>query len=466
MAGRPDLAGTFSRSAAARVAGGLPVRVVAAVVAALACSILAGAVLISWHARASVALELRTAMAGAVRIVATAPELAAARPMRLERLVRTFDGDRHVRAVLLERGGEMAAQSHPFTMRRPPPDWFISIFDPRQPDRRFAIGARNVLVLHPEATNEVGEVWTGFRDGALILALFLGLAVLLVTRAVVLALRPLSDIDQGMAQIGGGDYAVRIAGRGPAETRRLSGGFNAMAGRLEQMDGENRRLNEQLLTLQEEERAEFARDLHDEIGPQLFAMSIDTGEVRELAAARRWREIAARADLMEGAVGRMQAHVRDMLARLRPIRAVEFGLEPALTDLVAFWRARKPAIGFDLAFDLDEEAMGLGVREALYRVAQEALSNAVRHGRPARISIEARADRRTGVMVRIADDGATTRTAVASAPAFGLAGMRERMEALGGELAAGPTEGGGWAVLARAPIAAAQSELLEAGDAG
>ena len=398
MARLPDFSGKTSRSAsrsparaALDVGATLHGRVMLAALAALAFSLAVGAAALLWDARRSVDAELGSAMASAVQAVRTGQQDADAAPARL---IAVFDGNRHVRAVLLDARGAPAAASHPYAPPNPPPAWFVALIDPHAAPR--TLGA---IRIEPDPINEIGEVWTGLRDAALIVALLSVLALVLIRRAVTRALRPLEAVSGALARVGAGDFEARVAAGGTVELGRLAEGFNAMAGQLDAFDRENRRLNEQLLTVQEEERAELARDLHDEIGPYLFAVNID-------AAAT-----PPRVDLIQTAVSHMQTQVTDMLRRLRPIRAVEFGLVSAVEDLVAFWRARRPDIAFDLRMRVDDEALGLGVREAFYRVVQEALSNAVRHGAPTQIAVEITAPRRRAPR---ACGSSTTASAVAT----------------------------------------------------
>src|SRR5207247_8761203 len=79
--------------------------------------------------------------------------------------------------------------------------------------------------------------------------------------------RPLCCLPAAMEEVGEGRYRTRIDGRLTPELARLRDSFNRMAARLVEADATNRRLNEQLLTLQDQERSELARDLHDEVGP-------------------------------------------------------------------------------------------------------------------------------------------------------------------------------------------------------
>ena len=85
---------------------------------------------------------------------------------------------------------------------------------------------------------------------------------------------------------------------------------------------QNRRLNERLPTLQAEERADLARDLHDEIGPLLFAVGMTAATIERLADSGRVDTIPTQVAAIHDAVGRMQRHVRAILERLRPIRAI------------------------------------------------------------------------------------------------------------------------------------------------
>ena len=420
----------------------LHARVILAACAALAASLAVGAIALVWDARRSVDSELASAMASAAQAVRSGVQDAGASDPAntvLPRLVKVFDGNRHVRAVLLDAGGAARAASHPFVPADPPPGWFIGLIDPHAPAERLSAPAGAAIRLEPVPVNEIGEVWSGLRDALLIVGLLSGLAMVLIRRAVTQALKPLTAVSGALARVGAGDFEARVAPGGTVELEGLAQGFNAMAGQLDSIDRENRRLHEQLATVQEEERAEIARDLHDEIGPYLFAVNID-------AAAN-----PPRVELIQAAVAHMQTQVTDMLRRLRPLRAVEFGLISAIEDLVGFWRARRGDIAFDVSLAIDDAALGLGVREALYRVTQEALSNAVRHGAPSHIALSVEIAAGEVAVLRVADNGAAAERP-GGRPRFGLSGMRERLAALGGELSIDTGAGQGWTVIARAPL--------------
>jgi two-component system sensor histidine kinase UhpB len=124
---------------------------------------------------------------------------------------------------------------------------------------------------------------------------------------------------------------------------------------------------------------------------------------------------------------------------------------------VAFWRGRHPEIRFEVSIPPEETPMAGAVRETLYRVVQEGLSNAIRHGRPSRVTIRIRAEGEW-VEARVSDDGA--RAAAPGPEGFGLTGMRQRLAAVGGALEV--RRGAGWTLIARAPAAAGVGDLMVA----
>ena len=225
-----------------------------------------------------------------------------------------------------------------------------------------------------------------------------------------------------------------------------------MAAQLAGTTDRNRLLTEQLLTIQDEERADIARDLHDEIGPHLFGVNMDAQMIMQLNEAGRHDAVTEQVQSIKAAVGHMQRQVRDLLGRLRPTSVTEFGLRAAISDLVRFWEARRPDIVFDWAVTDEDDLFPEAVKEAAYRIVQEAANNAVRHGNPKTIRIAVEVEDRSDVLVTVLDDGVNP-GAQRESSGLGLLGMRERTTALGGSLTFGRTAGAvGWSVIARLPL--------------
>jgi two-component system sensor histidine kinase UhpB len=414
----------------------------------LAVTLSLGCALAGWHAVGSVRTELQAALATGRQTVANSLEENTL-PNELRQIVATFDGNRHVVATLTDGPGAVIASSVLQAPARPIPGWFRRAIGPRLDPVMLAVPS-GAIVLIADPTNEVGEVWGQANDTARTLALFFTLTVVLIYWAIGRALAPLERLAGAFGRLGLGDYAARLDPVGPPELVRLAGGFNRMAEQLGDVEAQNRLLQEQLLTLQEEERADLARDLHDEIGPFLFAAGIDAAGIPSLLQAGRVAEVGDRADAIRDSVVHMQAHIRTILGRLRPLSFGAVGLGEAIGNLVAFWHDRHPDIDFVLDVAEEDDALTEAVRATVCRIVQESLCNAVRHGGPARIEISVTRDA-ADVVVRVADDGAGPGAAGVT-PGFGLVGMRERVRAQAGTLAISARAGGrGLAVTARLP---------------
>ena len=427
----------------------------------LAASLAVGGVIACFNASRSVQTEMRSALAVAQQVIETSiAQLGGSDDPRrdIERLVASFKGNRHLRVVV---SGDEDAVAAP-TVELPPvgevPDWFIRLVGVPATAVRIpvSIGGRNhgTVLIETDPHNEILEIWEEFGDSLFILVLFSVPTVLLVYFFIGRALRPLDRLAAALSRIGQGDYGIRFSGRLPRELSRLRDSFNLMAGQLAEMNSENRRLNEQLLTLQEEERSDIARDLHDEIGPFLFAINVDAANISRHVDAGRTGQIRSYVQSIVEAVSHMQKQVRSMLGQLRPIGLAEFGLAEAIDNLIEFWRRRYPNIVYRLEFAPQTESFGELIDPTIYRVVQESLSNAVRHTRPTIISVSVLLEQedRNGqeaVTVMVADDGHGM--AETSAVGYGLLGMSERVKAMGGRLTISSKPGEGFTVTATIP---------------
>jgi two-component system sensor histidine kinase UhpB len=449
----------------------LRARVIGLIGLVLLISMLMGAVCAGLETRAALAEELRSGLVGAEQTVRSAFEdlPRSDHPTRdLRQLVSTFNGNRHVRAVLIARDGRRVAASTSGDAAHPAPPWFQALLDATPAPRTLAtppdVPGLRAIMLVPTAALDVDSAWAEVVGVAVVLlsSTLLGLALVYV--AIGAALRPLDTLSHAFIDIGDGDYRRRVDRTGPPELLRLQQGFNDMVARLSAMSERNQLLTRQLLTLQEEERAEIARDLHDEIGPHLFAANLDAQMISEMCARRRHKDIPAQVAIIQEAIGHIQRQVRDLLGRLRPTSATELGLGAAIVDLTRFWGARRPDIAFSLSLLAEEADLSETLKDVSYRVIQEAVNNAIRHGDPRAIQIVLALDAGE-LIVRVADDGLGGGKAKGPS-GFGLLGMRERVVACGGVLSFGPDPGLiGWTVVAKLPCpvqaqAQAQAQAL------
>ncbi|MEV7009688.1 sensor histidine kinase [Streptosporangium sp. NPDC051022] len=193
------------------------------------------------------------------------------------------------------------------------------------------------------------------------------------------------------------------------------------------------------------EREQLARDLHDTVAHHVSAMAIRAQAGLATSASRP--DAATEAlQLIEAEAARALSEMNAMVRVLRRDRPVELTPGRRVTDLREL--ADRPRVGpsveVEMSGDLDGVPPSIGA--AIYRIAQESVTNARRHARHAtRIEVLVAVDD-TSVRLRVSDDGDTGSVRPAASPGYGLIGMTERADLLGGTCVAGPNPGRGWTV--------------------
>ncbi|GGX35398.1 histidine kinase [Streptomyces malachitofuscus] len=273
--------------------------------------------------------------------------------------------------------------------------------------------------------------------------LTVGLAAMLVANALLLrfGLAPLQRLTRAMttADLLRPGHRPEVGGRG--EIAELITTFNTMLDRLED---ERATSSARALSAQEGERRRIAQELHDEVGQSLTAVLLQLKRAAdhappELGDELRQVQETTRASLEE---------IRRIARRLRPGVLDELGLASALKALATEFGGSGLSVQHSLAGDLPE--LDRETELVIYRVAQEGLTNIVRHSQARRAEL---ALSRTpgGVLLRVRDDG---RGIVGAAEGAGIRGMRERALLVGAGLAVEPGPGGGTEVRLAVPVPA------------
>lgn len=247
-------------------------------------------------------------------------------------------------------------------------------------------------------------------------------------------LAPFRVILRGIERLRSGDFSTRQPRLAVAEFDALAEALNETAAALQDASDTRTELTRRLFTVQESERRALARELHDEFGQCLTA-------TRALAAAiaQSGETTAQDGARIAEISGQMMDSLRAELSRLRPPDLDELGLGPALERLVAGWRARMPGVRFVLRFRGDVDGVPDALSLSLYRIAQECLTNAIRHGTPKTVSLIVEVG--DAVTLTTTDDGSAN-AETAAADGYGLLGIRERVGALGGHFTLERTETG------------------------
>lgn len=208
--------------------------------------------------------------------------------------------------------------------------------------------------------------------------------------------------------------------------------------------------NRQQREIRNQERVALARELHDTVAHHVSAIAVQAqaGGVVVGSQPEKAAEVLA---AIESEASRTLAEMRSMVRLLREEEVVDYAPQRGVADLPALARVdRTPAVEVSLSGSLTQLARP--VDAALYRLAQESLTNAVRHARGATcVAIDVRREG-DAVRLRVSDDGRIEPGV--PKPGFGLLGMAERAQLLGGSLTAGPGPEGGWVVEASLPVKA------------
>ncbi|MGC2781323.1 MAG: HAMP domain-containing protein, partial [Bradyrhizobium sp.] len=204
---------------------------------------------------------------------------------RLNRIVGDLGQLRHVSVTRQA----MPVQPQPSPgVGRAAPAWFIALVHPDKTSVSMPVtvaGKADTLVITSHPDDEIAEIWDGIITqlvvGSLVGVALFGITMLVVGRA----LAPLSDLSEAMSRIEAGAYDARVKPGGAPELAALCGQLNHLAGALGEAVEEKRRLAERTVSLQDIERKEIARELHDEFGPYLFALRAHAGSLVRVADA-------------------------------------------------------------------------------------------------------------------------------------------------------------------------------------
>ncbi|WP_439541322.1 sensor histidine kinase [Hyphomicrobium sp.] len=265
--------------------------------------------------------------------------------------------------------------------------------------------------------------------GIAILAAFIVGHALLPARAIIDALRRLEE----------GQLALRLTRFRSTEFNHIANAVNRLAATLFQTHSERLALTNRLFQVQEDERRALARDLHDEFGQALTATSALATLIESGAPADR-PDIAKDARSIAKAQSHMMDALRSTLVRLRSQSIEEVGLEASLRQLINDFNAQSNT-GTVFKLQMSGSIADLHKRIAvdLYRIVQECLTNASKHGRPTEVSVrlEHVMDRAPHVSLTVEDNGGGDVSKVRTSSGHGILGIRERLAGLGGALSIG-----------------------------
>jgi two-component system sensor histidine kinase UhpB len=286
------------------------------------------------------------------------------------------------------------------------------------------------IVFAPDLSADVFEKWMGFVAIVASGSALLLLAAISAYLTSGTALRPLAQLGAGLTRMRNGNYATAIPVVGPPEIRKSCQEANQLATTLAGLSRDNRELLRRIVAMQDDERRELARELHDEMGPLLFAVRANAVALSESAADGTPEPGSATHGILEAAEALQRAN-RHILERLSPIYVAEIGLYESIQTLLRTTQSQARRLRLSSAIDPKLDDLDGLLSQTCYRVIQEGLTNVLRHAHATRMDITATIESGQ-IAIAISDDG----IGLPDGWSFGrgLTGMHERVRALDGIL--------------------------------
>jgi two-component system, NarL family, sensor histidine kinase UhpB len=312
------------------------------------------------------------------------------------------------------------------------PRWFIYLLALPEIGASFPvmIGANHVadIVFAPDLSADLYEKWVGFLAIAISGAGLIVLTGVIAYFTVGAALRPLQDLGAGLTRMRKGDYDDLIPVSGPPEIRKSAEEANELARTLGQLSHDNRSLLRKIVSLQDDERRDLARELHDELGPLLFGIRANAVALLEAIPPEKADLDSSARGVLQSAEALQHAN-RRILDRLRPLYIQELGLERSVETLLQNARSQAPEMSLTSSIDRRLADVDGILSQTVYRVIQEGVTNVLRHAKASSMNVDA-AIERDQLVIEISDDGA----GFPQGNVFGrgLTGMHERVRALSG----------------------------------
>ena len=360
--------------------------------------------------------------------------------------------------------GELIYRSPPslYKIGREAPLWYARLVSsPLTPKNIILPNGRIVLKADPSRATLDG--WDNLQP--LLYMVFAGfiLGTALVHALIGRATRPLRQVVDGLRRMEQGAYDTRLPALSGREGQQISHAFNAMARSVQdaalakqqareatQALAENRELTQLIQTRIEQERGAIARELHDELGQQVTAIkSAGLAIARRATGSDELIERSAR--LVVDCADQIYDGVHRLISELRPLALDRFGLHDALQDMLGDWRVYHPDMGLTLSTSGVLEGLDNALATAVYRIVQEAVNNALRHAQASCIDVSVAATD-THLQLDVVDNGHGRLELLQATDHFGVLGMRERAQALGGSFELKQVEPSGVRICVRLPV--------------
>jgi two-component system sensor histidine kinase UhpB len=431
------------------------------------CILLLGGSITIWQARNAIDKEVDSSINLAVQLIKFGFSQASQAPINETDWLLQFTNlnqTRHLQLQLKAPTGEIISIAHKnrqINDDEKPPHWFVALVESQHLQAEHPIttfgGKQLTLIIQANPLDEITEVWEesiGFFGLLLLLTLFTFLAVNVAFNK---ALKSILVIVNALKAIETGQYSQKLPDFSIQEYDSIAKAINLMTDQLNTSQQENRSLTQHTLEIQEDERQRLSQELHDELGQSLTAIKVMAVTAGRFQAATMGSKVDIKqaTESIISICDHLMTVVRSMMHQLHPLVLTELGLKATMEDLLQHWSTRNP--GLKLTLDCPDEIDHLEQKISIqvFRVVQECLTNIVRHAQAGQATISLEIMKPSATLrilrLRVMDDGQGC-AADRIKTGFGLLGMRERINSLGGELTIQSQPQQGMNIIASIPL--------------
>lgn len=416
-----------------------------------------GVVVAIWQARKAVENEVNSSFNLALQMIDLGFSHLSRVPLtefEWLRQISAIQQTRHIHLLILNEQGkevEWFVSKSDEKDEALPPQWFIKAVSTEYPSADYSIklidGRTKKIIVRADPLDEIIEAWgesqSYFWSTVLMLVvIFLGVNAIFNSM-----LRTVRTIVVGVRRVESGQYSKKLPHFQISEFDEIASEINHLSDALRVAKENNQALARHTMQIQESERRNLSRELHDEMGQSLTA-------IKAMAVTNRQSAVdhSAISESMINICNHLSGVVRSMMRTLHPLSLADLGLGATLADLVNEWHRRNPDLSILLDYDDNLENIPHELAIHAYRIVQESLTNVVRHANATEVKVEVlqKEDGKVPrVMICINDNGLG---GTAKGTGFGVLAMQERVENMGGRFKYESTPNQGVTIRAWMPI--------------
>lgn len=346
---------------------------------------------------------------------------------------------RHLRIQFFSKSNQLRDQtSSDLSLLNIPPNWFISImenFSTILPEKKINIKIEGkesgYILINPEPMYEYSEIWQQIISGFWAILLFFGLVNIMIFIVFYQTLKPINSIIEGLQKLEDENYKARIKKTNIKELDIIGKKFNVMVEKLREGNAKIHRLSQDLINIQEQEKKELARNLHDELGQSITAIQAEAASIKK--NKKEESRIISLNSIIKISKN-MMLSTRELIKKLSLGILEEMGFEIAIKDLVNNWSKRNSSSTLNYFYDKNlDNLIPLSFEAQIYRIIQEALTNITKHSKPKKVNISIYLKKnKKDLEIKIFNNGVKNKPEKETG--VGLLGMIERVNQMNGTI--------------------------------